>query len=718
MTALTERPARLLLRLHLRRLNGQLRLSGRGLDARIWIKGGVLWAATGVPGLFDSLRDRVSPGIPLGQDLLQGISPLMAQGLDLNTIMDHAGTGVGRLLAQASLDPELQAEFEAEVAPPPGAFGGSTPLLRDFALALRELQSAGEVADLLSGWSSARIKVEQASGEDLSPLGPIAVRTLALAQRNRILGDLVRNSGRGQLKRTQEAWLAVNLLLQLGLVRIPQAPPVEKAATLEGLAPPGKHIEAPAPLPPPPPAARPEPLRPPPSRRRTRSQARPSGLAAFAASAGEAQPQVEIEEQVGGWSGVTEGASESFGGPTQPIGSFEDDVATGPIPRGLGEDDATGPLDTAASFLEETELEGTGEVFAMGDEDDEEVFAMGDEDDEEVFPMGEEDEDEDDEVFAMGDEDEEVFAMGDDEEEEEEDDDDSSVEAFSLAGEEPTPVFAMDEDEDEDLAEPSEDFDDEDGFSLDGEPIEDPALPGLRRRLETLRGQTQLEQLGVGRRTLLSRNLKRSELEFCWQTARAPWLPANWRSASPGVQQVVGEIRGLLDGSFKELSAPAAYAEALSSAWLALPQQQNAAAEALVQRAQRECAAARWDRALVVLKKVRETNPTHARAVLLQVYAQVVQGRIPAEDAVAWVYAVSQRQSDLKLRAQGAYTAGRLMERLKRPADALICYRAAAAWKPDHSPSAKRIRVLREQKLGDPTGLGRCFDPSAERPGA
>ena len=211
VSALTDRPARLLLRLHLRRTSGLIRLKGPGIDARLWVRNQVLWGAQGVPRLFGPLCDRVPDPRALKGDLLADIPVLLAMGIGLDEATDAVCDTVGMLLAESTLDPEVQASFENEANPPPGSFGLESPLLRSFTKALAVLHPAAEVADELAGWSNTRIRVEDAVGEDLGPLGPIAIRTLALARRNRILGDLVRESGRSQLQRTQQAWVAVDL---------------------------------------------------------------------------------------------------------------------------------------------------------------------------------------------------------------------------------------------------------------------------------------------------------------------------------------------------------------------------------------------------------------------------------------------------------------------------------------------------------------------------
>ncbi len=730
MSALTDRPARLLLRLHLRRSGGLIRLKGPDLDTRLWIRNQVLWGAQGVPNLFGTLAQRVPDARALKGDLLADIPVLLAMGIGLNEAGDAACARVGMLLAECTLDPEVQASFEAEANPPPGSFALEGSLLRAFAVALPKLHPAAEVADELAGWSNTRLRVEDAVGEDLGPLGPIAIRTLALARRNRILGDLVRESGRGQLQRTQQAWIAVDLLRQLGLIRVPGAPPSVRHRDGRPPSTPVEHsedppssdaFEAPPSVPseaPPPPEPKPQAPRPPRGSTRRRM---PAGLAAFAASAGEQDEHESVEIEAsggGGWSSRL-GALDLSGPMTDRIlEEADEDGQTEPLPDMSLDREVSIDFDAEPDSIESTEMAsmtGPMEMGALEDEDEAE--------EQEFFgEPEEEDEDEDEEFFGEepdDDDDSEDMAFGEVYEDEEEgtddldgvleDPDDSSQDlGFLIEGieDEPstsasTPML---------LGDPRDQpTDEEGGFSLGEVSPEDPALPGLRRRLKQLRAAPPLSALGMNDTELLEHLWLRTELGPSWQRARAPWLPENWRSASPSVQAVAGEVLELLDQTHEALQAAPVFAEALQRSWDSVPKRKSRTADALVLRAQRLCAGAKWSEALKVLDEARQANASSPQALLLQLFARVVTREMGVSDAVAWVYAVSQRGKDPRLRAQGAYTAGRLLERSGKTADALACYRAAAKASPTHKPTQARLTHLAESAPGQPSAMGRLF---------
>ena len=213
--------------------------------------------------------------------------------------------------------------------------------------------------------------------------------------------------------------------------------------------------------------------------------------------------------------------------------------------------------------------------------------------------------------------------------------------------------------------------DEGDGFALEDITPEDPALPGLRRRLKQLRADPPLQALGMNHEELLTHLWLRSELAPSWQRARGPWLPENWRSASIGVRALAAEVLLLLDETHAALQHAPVFAEALQRSWDAVPKRRSRTADALVLRAQRLCAGAKWQEALLVLDEARSANASSPQALLLQLFARVVTRTMAVSDAVAWVYAISQKTDDKRLQAQGAYTAGRLLERSGATADAL-----------------------------------------------
>jgi tetratricopeptide (TPR) repeat protein len=377
------------------------------------------------------------------------------------------------------------------------------------------------------------------------------------------------------------------------------------------------------------------------------------------------------------------------------------------------------------------------EAFEDDDDDDEDE----DEDDEleEVFGEIPDDEDEDEdleEVFGepVDDEDSSDMAFVGDEYEDEDyyEDDMEDFEDEDEMGTQPlTDLLAPEEEDSNDLGFLIEGIDDEpstvaqpimlgdprdqqteeesDGFSFEGITPDDPALPGLRRRLKQLRSAPPLQTLGMNHEELLTHLWLRSELVPTWQKARIPWLPENWRSASPSVQGVAAEVLELLDETHTALQHAPVYAQALQRSWEGIPKRRSRTADALVLRAQRLCAGAKWDEALSVLDEARKANASSPQALLLLLFARVVTRQMGVTDAVAWVYAISQKTGDERLHAQGAYTAGRLLERSGHTADALACYRSAQAALPEHKPTQARLNHLAEAAPGTPSALGTLF---------
>ena len=635
-----DRPSKLLLRLHLQRNSGLIRLTGPGINARIWIRNQALWGVQGVPRLFGPLCDRVPDPRALKGDLLADTPVLMAMGISLNEVTDAVRKRIGTLLAECTLDQDVHAIFENEAQPPPGSFGLISNLLHDFSRALPLVHPASKVVDELAGWSNTRVQVQDAAVENLGPLGPIAIRTLALAPRNRILGDLVRESGCGQQLRTQQAWLAVDLLWQLGLLEIPGAPPSTRQASFNNSS-----------------AASPEPSP------EIPTPAEPSNEQ----QADDQEEKLETP-QGGGW--------------RARLNALKGVSTVSPTDRILDEsteDEQTQPLPQMemGSLQEDDEYPDADELFGEPDDDDEYP------DVDELF--GEPDDDDDD------------------------DDDDENLATQPLTG-----LLSWDEEYSSDPGSPIQDNDDQPGTAggpvMQGDPApKDPTLPELRRRLQQLRSAPPLQALGMNHEELLTHLWLPSELSPTWQRARAPWLPENWRTASADLRGVAAEALEFLDETHAAMQYTNLYAQALQRSWAAIPKRESSTADDLVSRAQGLCARAEWEEALQVLDEARKANASSARAVLLQLFARVATRKMGVSHAVTWVYAISQNTNDRHLHAIGAYTAGRLLERSGKTADALACYQGANSALPQHKPSLARLKHLTKENPGPPSPLGSLF---------
>ena len=641
MSAQTDRPSKLLLRLHLHRKSGLIRLTGPGVNARIWIKNQALWGVQGVPRLFGQLCDSVPDPHALKGDLLADIPILMAAGIGLNEATDAVNKRIGALLAECTLDQDVHANFENEGQPPPGSFGLTSTVLHDFARALPLVHPASKVVDELAGWSGTRVQVQDANAENLGPLGPIAIRTLALAHRNRILGDLVRKSGCGQQLRTQQAWLAIDLLWQLGLLEIPGAPPSARQASFND-----SSTASTEPIP-----EIPTPVEP-----------------SSEQQADEHKEELEIPQE-GGW--------------RARLKALKGVSAVGPTDRILeetNEDEQTQPLSQMemSSLQEDDDYPDADELFGEPDDDDE-------------YPDA-------DELFG------EPY---DDEDEEDEEDETPSTQPLNG-------LLSWDEEYSTDPGSPVQESDDQpgtaDGPVMQGDPApKDPSLPGLRRRLQQLRSAPPLQALGMNHEELLTHLWLPSELSPTWQRARAPWLPENWRSASAELQGVAAEALEFLDETHAAMQYTNLYAQALQRSWAAIPKRESSTTDDLVSRARGLCAQAKWEEALQVLDEARKANASSASALLLQLFARVATRKMGVSHAVSWVYAISQNTNDRQLGAIGAYTAGRLLERSGKTADALACYQGANSALPQHKPSLARLRHLSKQNPGKPSDLGSLF---------
>jgi tetratricopeptide (TPR) repeat protein len=209
-------PIELLYRAHRDRGNGLLVLEGPLGIARIWIGGGRVRYLEGIPPLDPLCPDDVELARESGPDLEQlfrlGVAPDQAIEAMAEDLADYLGRVVER--------GDCEAAWTSGVESPPGAFPLTRSAMWILSRGLRAHRHPDAVAAALKDAWDVEIHCEAPPAEALQGLDPIAIRTLRHAMDCESLGDLVLHSGRGSEERARHAWRAIDLLLQLRLLRL------------------------------------------------------------------------------------------------------------------------------------------------------------------------------------------------------------------------------------------------------------------------------------------------------------------------------------------------------------------------------------------------------------------------------------------------------------------------------------------------------------------
>ncbi len=211
-------PIELLYRAHRDRGNGLLLLEGPLGIARLWIAGGRVRYLEGIPPL--ALNQLCPIGLELaresGPDLellfREGVGPDQAIEAMAEDLADYLGRVVERGGANGSWTPGVES--------PPGAFPLTRSAMWILSRGLRAHRHPDAVAAALKDAWDVEIRCEMPPAEALDGLDPIALRTLRHAMDCESLGDLVLHSGRGGTERERHAWRAIDLLLQLRLLKL------------------------------------------------------------------------------------------------------------------------------------------------------------------------------------------------------------------------------------------------------------------------------------------------------------------------------------------------------------------------------------------------------------------------------------------------------------------------------------------------------------------
>ena len=198
----------LLFRMSHEGLSGGLRVD----DATIVVRGGKVLSVQGVPGLLDSLGERMPDPATLSHELATDVPVCLAQGLALDEVFQAASKGLGTFLADVDAD---DAVFDPTEQPPPGSFPLPKTLLRLYIEAL-STADPDSIARAYQGREKEPLRV-MIRPEDAEGLGPVVLRCLRAAWRSGNLRELVQAAGTSP-QRLRQTWTSLDLLARMGLV--------------------------------------------------------------------------------------------------------------------------------------------------------------------------------------------------------------------------------------------------------------------------------------------------------------------------------------------------------------------------------------------------------------------------------------------------------------------------------------------------------------------
>lgn len=210
-------PVRVLWAAHRARASGRLELYLDEIEHELFLRDGRLVGGRGFPqamaehGVVGDEED----------DLGALMARAIAAGAQPDQVLEDAARAVGRIVASSVGRSGGMVFFDARADIPPGAVALPTPIPALLGQALREVRPLARAMELL-GPLRGDLVVASHKGGDPGGLTPVALRLWRAAAEPQKLGVLV---GQGD-----EAWLAADLLLQLGLVRLASPPPEPQAA--------------------------------------------------------------------------------------------------------------------------------------------------------------------------------------------------------------------------------------------------------------------------------------------------------------------------------------------------------------------------------------------------------------------------------------------------------------------------------------------------------
>lgn len=211
-------PIELLYRAHRDRDDGLLLLEGPLGIARVWLVQGKVRFVEGVPP--DAVANLCPPDKELARSSGPDLGLLVAAGVRPEDALEAMATDLAVFLGQVVERGECEASWTPGVEPPQGAFAFTRSAMWMLSKGMRERRHPDAVAAALKDAWDVEIRAEMPEAQALEGLDPIAVRTLRHALDCDSLGDLVLHSGRGSTERERHAWRAIDLLLQLRLLKL------------------------------------------------------------------------------------------------------------------------------------------------------------------------------------------------------------------------------------------------------------------------------------------------------------------------------------------------------------------------------------------------------------------------------------------------------------------------------------------------------------------
>ena len=680
----------LLVKAHRDALTGCLTIRDGDRPVRVHCRGQSVVAVEGVPALLAGLTSKLPSPAALTGELSADIPVCMALGLALDDILNAACDELGETIARLAQDPAIDASFEPDAEPPPGAFPLPRKLLRCFQDGLRAVRDADLVVTELSGSLDNPMRVT-ASAIDLDDLGTIALRTAKLARTEGTLRGLIAASGRGQPERTREAWFAVDLLLQLGLVSVQGAPVVRRVQrdrsqrTVDGERLSERIVQprAEAPPPPPPPPRRTRPT--PPRRQQLESDDEASDVFAMGAEDDEDDEDDDSSDEDSldiavGEDGASHVVSFIPGRKRERPRKLPDPPPTNEVAGGLHESD-----DDAA------------DVFAMGGDDDLEEL------DEDSIEYLEDDEEwDDDDLEELGED--SIDALGEDPDEDWDDDEDDEDE------EEET-----DDDESSVFQEVVVDIDVEDleGLPMDpehtspGDPVallDSPQAAPLVERFRALRVANPLVVLGYTEQDVRG-YITLADLRKRANKEKGRWHPERYVDQGGDAQEAAAELNSLVDRRYEALKQPRVLAAAMRE-WReqlespAISEADRTRATELLTRARQQTVARAWTAALMTIEEALEADPTNLRCRLLDLRCRVVLEEFDVESAVANIDALL--ITDVKMDSEAQLMAGLVLKHAGHP-DARNRLERALELDPDNAAARHELDF---DKAGESAGIG------------
>ncbi|MCP4806096.1 MAG: hypothetical protein GY913_06710 [Proteobacteria bacterium] len=640
----------LLVKAHRDALTGCLRIRTGDQTVALHVRGRDLVAIQGIPSLLREIEPKLPSPAALTGDLSADIPVCMALGILLDDLLSAACQETGEVIATLAQDPGAEATFDGDEAAPPGAFPLPRGLLRCFKDGLRAVRDADDVVAELTAALDNPLRVT-AKQDDLDDLGTIALRTAKLARTEGTLRGLIAASGRGQPDRTREAWFAVDLLLQLGLLSV-QGAPVARRATRPGrrkppsgqrlnerIVPPRSEKPSPPPRQRQPPPPKPRPL-----------ESDDEATDVFAMGGDDEEEDDDDDDS-------SEEDSLDI--------SVDENGASHVVSFTPGRKRPRPPQKDVGGGMHESDLDAS-DVFAMGGDDD--------------------DDDEEDDVEELEDSGEYFGEVDEDDDEYEDEDHSSSV------LEDVSDMEALG-------AEPDQ--------TAPGDPVAlltSPQAAPLVERFRALRTANPLAVLGYTAKDVagyitLSDVRKRANKE------KGRWHPERYIDQGGDAQEAAAELNSLVERRYEALKEPRVLAAAMREWREQLPAPDIPTADRdravdLMARARQQATARAWTAALMTIEEALEADPTNVRCRLVDIHCRVVLEEFDIDSALANIDSLP--ITDTKTDSEAQFIAGLALKHVGRDDAA---QRFARAVELDSDNAAAR-HELDFQRANNPQGIG------------